>query len=48
MKYETILEYVKKNIAFFLSLGYSKDEIIKMTKNLPSIYSYSIENMKQK
>lgn len=29
-------------------LGYSKEEIIKMTKTLPVIYSYSIENMKQK
>ena len=29
-------------------MGYTKEEIIKMTKSLPSIYSYSIENMKQK
>ena len=30
------------------SLGYSKEEVIKMTKTLPAIYGYSIENMKQK
>ena len=29
-------------------LGYSQEEIIKMTKMLPAIYSYSIENIKQK
>ena len=33
---------------FLLKLGYSQEEIIKMTKRLPSIYSYSIENIKQK
>ena len=29
-------------------LGYSKEEVIKMTKSMPSIYGLSKENMKQK
>ena len=31
-----------------LSLGYTKDEVIKITKLSPSIYHLSIENMKKK
>ena len=31
-----------------MSLGYSREEVIKMTKTLPAIYGLSIENMKQK
>ena len=31
-----------------INLGYTKEEIIKMTKMLPTIYGYSTENMKQK
>ena len=31
-----------------INLGYTKGEIIKMTKMLPTIYGYSTENMKQK
>ena len=48
MKLETLMRKVKENYEFLISLGYSKEEIIKMTKNLPTIYSYSIENIKQK
>ena len=29
-------------------LNYSREEVIKMTKTLPAIYSYSIENIKEK
>ena len=29
-------------------LGYSKAEVIKMTKKLPSIYGLNMDNMKQK
>lgn len=38
---------VLENYNFLLSVGYTKDEIIKMTKEYP-IYSYSIEKLKQK
>ena len=48
MKPETLAIKVKDIYNFLLSLGYSKEEVIKMTKTLPSIYSLSIENMKQK
>ena len=31
-----------------MSLGYTREEVLKMTKSLPSIYSLSIESIKQK
>ena len=31
-----------------MSLGYTKEEVIKTTRIFPAIYSYSIENIKQK
>ena len=48
LKPETLLENVKRNYEFLISLGYSQEEVIKMTKSVPSIYSLSIENIKQK
>ena len=42
------IESIKQKIEDIISLGYTKEEVIKMTKSLPSIYGYSIENMKQK
>ena len=48
MKPKTLMRIVKENYDFLISLGYSKEEIIKMTKNFPSIYGLSIENIKQK
>ena len=48
IKEETLIKKLKDNFAFFLKNGYTKEEVIKMTKSLPSIYSLSIENMKQK
>ena len=48
MKDETISRHLKDIFTFFLKNGYTKEEVIKMTKSVPSIYSYSIENMKQK
>ena len=47
-KEETLIKKVKENYDFLLSLGYSKEDVIKMTKSLPGIYSLSIENIKQK
>ena len=34
--------------SYLLDLGYTKAEVLKMTKSLPALYSLSIENMKQK
>ena len=48
IKDETLIKKLKDNYAFFLKNGYTKEEVIKMTKILPSIYSLSIENIKQK
>ena len=48
MKDETISRHLKDIFTFFLKNGYTKDEVIKMTKSMPSIYGYSKENMKQK
>ena len=46
--YSYSIENMKQKIEDIESLGYSREEVIKMTKSLPSIYGYSIENMKQK
>ena len=39
---------MKQKIEDIISLGYTKEEVIRMTKNFPSIYGLSIESMKQK
>ena len=43
--YEKIL---KSKIEDMEKLGYSKEEVIKITKSLPPIYSYSTDTLKQK
>ena len=48
IKDETISKHLKDIFTFFLECGYTKEEVIKMTKALPAIYGLSIENMKQK
>ena len=48
IKDETLIKKLKDNFAFLLKIGYTKEEVIKMTKSSPSIYSCSIENIKQK
>ena len=45
---DTLLNHCVKNNNFFLEIGYSKLEIIKMTKSSPALCGYSIENIKQK
>ena len=45
---ETLLKKFKEITQFFILLGNSKEEIIKITKMCPQIYGYSTENMKQK
>ena len=46
--YSLSIDNMKQKIEDLISLGYSKEEILKMTLNLPSIYGLSIDNMKQK
>ena len=48
IKDETLSIHLKDIFTFFLECGYTTEEVIKITKTLPAIYSYSIENMKQK
>ena len=48
LKEDTLFNNVKRNFDYFIRLGYKREEVIKMTKTLPSIYSLSIENIKEK
>ena len=48
IKVETLSIHLKDIFTFFLECGYTKEEVIKITKILPAIYGLSIENMKQK
>ena len=48
LKPETLIKNIERNYNYLLTLGYSQEEVIKMTKSLPAIYGYSIENIKQK
>ena len=48
LKVETLLNKVKENYNFLIELGYSREDVIKMTKISPAIYSLSIETIKQK
>ena len=48
LKEDTLLIHIKENYNLLIFLGYSHEDIVKMTKSLPALYSYSIENIKQK
>ena len=48
LKDETLSLNIKNIYNFLLGLGYTKEEVIKMTKQLPSLYSVSEENIKEK
>ena len=41
-------ENIKNKIEYLISLGYSKEDVIKMTKSLPALYSLSEENINDK
>ena len=47
LKEETLIKKVNE-VYNYLSEMYTKEEVIKMTKSMPAIYGYSIENIKQK
>ena len=47
-KPETLKKKIEEINMYMEKLGYSKEEVIKMTKNLPAIYSLNIDNIKQK
>ena len=48
LRVDTLYDKIKENSLFLLSLGYSKNDIIKMTKLLPALLAYGIENIRQK
>ena len=48
IKENTLLKKINCIYNLLISLGYSRADVIKMTKLLPSLYGYSIENIKQK
>ena len=47
-KPETLKKRIEEINMYMEKLGYSKEEVIKMTKSLPAIYGLSIDNIKQK
>ena len=44
----TLFKKIKENYEFFINQGYSKTDIINMTKTSPAMYSYSIQNLEDK
>lgn len=48
LKESTLLADVKEVYYLLISLGYSHEDVIKMTKQLPPLFGYEIENIKQK
>ena len=47
-KPETLKKKIEEINMYMEKLGYSKEEVIKMTKSQPTIYGLSIDNIKQK
>ena len=47
-KPETLKKKIEEINIYMEKLGYSRAEVIKMTKSLPAIYGYRIDNIKQK
>ena len=45
---ETLNYYIEKTFNYFIKKGYTKEEIIKMTKKFPAIFSYSEEALNNK
>ena len=45
---ETLMKKFIDITSYLLDLGYTKEEVLKMTKVLPTLYGLSIENIKQK
>ena len=47
-KEDTLLIHIKDIYNLLISLGYSREDVIKMTKTLPTLFGLSIDNIKQK
>ena len=48
LKDETLCKKINENFNYLIDLGYTKPDVIKMTKILPSLYSYSKEKIEEK
>ena len=48
LKENTLLADVKEVYSLLITLGYSHEDIIKMTKKFPALFGLSNENIKQK
>ena len=48
LKDETLCKKIHENFNYLISLGYTRADVIKMTKLLPSLYSYSKETIEEK
>ena len=48
LKYETLYKNVVQMYQFLVSIGYTKEEVLKITKSFPSIFGFIIESIKQK
>ena len=48
IKETTLLEKFREMNKFFLEVGYTKEDIIKMCKSYPPLYCFRVENLKQK
>ena len=48
LKDETLCKNITKNFNYLIGLGYTKVDVIKMTKSFPSLYSYSKETIEDK
>ena len=48
LKDNTLAKNIKTNYDLLIKLGYTKEEVIKMAKSLPSLYGYSEENITNK
>ena len=44
----TLMKQIINITSYLLGLGYTREEVIKMTKSLPALYSLSIENIREK
>ena len=42
------IETIQQKINDLISLGYSRDDVIKMTNVSPALYNYSVENIRKK
>ena len=48
LKDETLYKNIKNNYTNLVDIGYTKEQVLKMTTLLPSIYGYNVNKINQK